>query len=259
MQTPEPVIRISIVSHGQADLVHALLNDIEDLEQGNRIQLILTLNLPEALPFADQAFSFPLHIIRNTQPKGFGANHNAAFRCAESSQEFEYFCVLNPDIRLTQAVLSQLLRSLASQPGAALVAPRVVDTQGMTENSARRLPTPLSILEKAFHFASGRELASEKSCDNPDWVAGMFMLFRAPAFASVDGFDTRYHLYYEDVDMCCRLQLAGYSIVLDSSVSVVHDARRSSHRQLRYLSWHLASMARFFTSRVFIQCRRLLK
>lgn len=256
---PEPVTRISIVSHGQADLVLALLNDIERMEQGNRIQLILTLNLPESLPFEGRPFSFPLHIIRNTQPKGFGANHNAAFRCAELEQDFEYFCVLNPDIRLTQAVLSPLTLTLAAQTGAALVAPRVVNAQGVTENSARRLPTPLGILAKAFHFLLARDFPSEKSCDNPDWVAGMFMLFRASAFASVDGFDPRYHLYYEDVDMCCRLHLSGNSIILDSSVSVIHDARRSSHRNLRYLRWHLASMARFFTSRVFIQCRRLLK
>lgn len=253
------MIRISIVSHGQADLVLALLNDIENLEQGNRIQLILTLNLPEILPFEGTPFSFPLHVIRNTRPKGFGANHNAAFRCAELNQDFEYFCVLNPDIRLTQAVLSPLVRALASQPGAALVAPRVVNNQGETENSARHLPTPLGILKKAFRLVFARELVREKTCDPPDWIAGMFMLFQAPAFASIDGFDPRYHLYYEDVDMCCRLQLAGYSIGLDSSVSVIHDARRSSHRKLRYLRWHLASMARFFTSRVFIQCRRLLK
>jgi GT2 family glycosyltransferase len=73
------------------------------------------------------------------------------------------------------------------------------------------------------------------------------MLFRSEAFADVGGFDERFFLYYEDVDICARLWNAGWKVVLQPSVSVVHDARRSSHRDLRYASLHARSMMLYFS------------
>jgi N-acetylglucosaminyl-diphospho-decaprenol L-rhamnosyltransferase len=67
-------------------------------------------------------------------------------------------------------------------------------------------------------------------------------------FRELRGFDERYFLYYEDVDLCRRLRKRGYEVVLVPSASAVHDARRESHRNLRHLSWHLASIARFLRS-----------
>jgi GT2 family glycosyltransferase len=79
----------------------------------------------------------------------------------------------------------------------------------------------------------------------------MFMLFKPDLFSAVDGFDERYHLYYEDVDICARLKIAGYRIMACPTVSVIHSARRESHRNLRYMKWHLQSMLRFFLSRTY--------
>jgi N-acetylglucosaminyl-diphospho-decaprenol L-rhamnosyltransferase len=79
-----------------------------------------------------------------------------------------------------------------------------------------------------------------------DWVAGMFMLFRSEAFRRVGGFDERYFLYYEDADICRRLRRIGHDVKLETGARATHAARRESHRNARYLSWHLASMLRFF-------------
>lgn len=77
------------------------------------------------------------------------------------------------------------------------------------------------------------------------------MLFRRDAFEAVGGFDERFHLYYEDVDLCARIRLSGKEVILCRSVEVIHDARRESHRNMRYFAWHLVSMLRFFMSRPF--------
>jgi GT2 family glycosyltransferase len=81
---------------------------------------------------------------------------------------------------------------------------------------------------------------------SPDWAAGMFLLFRSHDFRLLNGFDERFYLYYEDVDICTRAWNAGMIIVACPFVSVVHKARRESHRNLMFLSWHLKSMARYF-------------
>ena len=80
----------------------------------------------------------------------------------------------------------------------------------------------------------------------PEWVAGMFMLFRAERYAALSGFDEGFRLYYEDVDLCVRAWRAGFGVLTTPSVQVIHRAQRASRRKLQYLAWHLASMARYF-------------
>jgi hypothetical protein len=80
----------------------------------------------------------------------------------------------------------------------------------------------------------------------PEWVAGMFMMFRNSAYKKLNGFDEHFFLYYEDVDICVRAWKVGLKVLACPSVSVVHDARRESRRNIRYLWWHLTSMIRYF-------------
>jgi hypothetical protein len=84
---------------------------------------------------------------------------------------------------------------------------------------------------------------------SPDWVAGMFMLFRNELFREIGGFDERYFLYYEDVDLCFRLRQHGYDVVLVPDARAAHFAQRQSHRNPRYLLWHVRSLVRFLLSR----------
>jgi GT2 family glycosyltransferase len=77
----------------------------------------------------------------------------------------------------------------------------------------------------------------------------MFMLFRREVFERAGGFDERYFLYYEDVDLCRRLAALGYRVELVPAARVVYDARRRSRgRDFRHALWHLASMLRYFSS-----------
>jgi GT2 family glycosyltransferase len=248
LSATSPVISISIVSHLQAALIKDLLADIASHCHRYPLEVILTLNLPEELAFNPERFSFPVIVHRNTVPQGFAANQNQAF--AQSSGQF--FCVLNPDIRIQQDVFPALLTCLQTS-NVGVAAPLVMDDQGMLEDSARRFPTPLTILCKAFGGCKGSDYDVQSGTTHPDWVGGMFMLLRREVFAEAGGFDERYFMYYEDVNLCARLRLRGYEVNLCPDVSVVHLAQRHSHRSLRYMRWHLASMARFFCSASFLK------
>jgi len=239
-------ISISIVSHGQCGLVSQLLSDIERCCGNHSIEVLLTINLPEEIPFADKQYPFPLSIIRNSQPLGFGANHNQAFAQAVGA----FFCVMNPDIRFDRDPFQPLLQIL-QDTAVGVVAPLVMGEDGQIEDSARRFPTPLKILCKAIGGCKGSDYTVQAETVSPDWIGGMFMLFLHKTFANIRGFDERYFLYYEDVDLCARLQLSGYQVLLCAEAQVTHLARRDSHRQLKFLKWHVASMMRFFCSRSF--------
>ena len=85
----------------------------------------------------------------------------------------------------------------------------------------------------------------------PDWVAGMFMLFRKDFFKNINGFDQGYFLYYEDIDLCIRARKQKFEVVFVNSTFVYHDARRSSHKNLRFLIIHITSVVRFFSKHLF--------
>jgi GT2 family glycosyltransferase len=237
------IISISIVSHGQTALVKNLLDDLQRVNIASAIEVLLTLNtLDEQF---DEVFdySFPIRRIRNSRPLGFGANHNQAFGFASGG----YFCVLNPDVRLEVDPFPELIQCLANMM-VGISAPLVLDGDGKVDDSARRFPSPIMILSKILGFRLKSPYSVGQTNIYPDWVAGMFMLFRSETFEQINGFDERYFLYYEDVDICARLTNAGKSIALCPASKVTHLAQRTSHRNVKYLRWHVTSMLRFFLS-----------
>jgi N-acetylglucosaminyl-diphospho-decaprenol L-rhamnosyltransferase len=248
------MISISIVSHLQAHLLDALLRDLDRGRKNYPLEVLLTLNLPESLPFNTKDFSIPVIVHVNAVPKGFSANHNQAFKRSSG----QLFCVMNPDIRLNDEVFAALYACL-QDAAVGVAAPLVVGENGVVEDSARRFPTPLKILCKALGGCKDNDYKVNSQTVYPDWVAGMFMLFRREVFEKLGGFDERYFLYYEDVDLCARLRLCGYAVALCPAAKVVHHAQRSSHRSIKYMTWHLTSMLRFFFSRPFLNiCRQQL-
>jgi N-acetylglucosaminyl-diphospho-decaprenol L-rhamnosyltransferase len=236
------LISVSIVSHGHAELIARLFDDLR-VHKPKGIEVILTLNIEEALPFDPDSLPFSVKAIRNASPRGFATNHNAAFKVSGGN----FFCVLNPDIRVTTDPFLALVRELRN-PTVGAAAPLILDADGAIEDSARPFPTLSSLVGKALGVEPERYYEIGEESISPDWIGGMFMLLRRDAFAAVGGFDARYHLYYEDVDLCARLRLAGYDIRLVPSASAVHLARRQSRRDIRYSLWHLRSMIRYILS-----------
>jgi N-acetylglucosaminyl-diphospho-decaprenol L-rhamnosyltransferase len=233
-------IRLSLVSHGQATLANQFLADLAG--NASLAEIVATANCADDEPLRPPA-DVPCRVLTNPSPLGFAANHNQAFEGCTAP----YFCVANPDIRLQGDPFPALLRCM-DDPRVGVVAPLVLSPHGTVEDNARRFPTPLGLWRKARGIDDGRYplIPGQGKACSVEWAAGMFLLFRSAAFRSVKGFDDRFHLYYEDVDICARLWQSGWKVVCDPRVVVIHDARRASHHEPRYMVWHTASMARYF-------------
>ncbi len=243
-------ISLSVVSHGQPELLQRLLMSLQQ-HQPAAIELIITANLPNSLPrcldnLALCDLSFPIKLIHNTLPRGFAANHNAAFQHAQG----QWFCVLNPDIQFIHDPFPALLAQCVKTHKIGVIAPQIINAFGQLEDSARDFPTFWSLLKKAFAINPDRARLARQLLHNPtsevDWVAGMFLFIPRTVFNAVTGFDERYHLYYEDVDLCARIRQSGWQIMITSHATVVHHAQRHSHRHWRYFIWHVTSLLRFF-------------
>ncbi|WP_085310530.1 glycosyltransferase family 2 protein [Planktotalea arctica] len=232
------MITISVVSHGHGAMVVNLSARLLELPEVAR--LIVTLNIDEALNFPEDP---RLVLVRNAVPKGFGANHNAAFARCESA----LYCVVNPDIELLDNPFPVLMQGLLASE-TALAAPLVLDASGQIEDSWRRFPSPVSLVLKALSRDDGTyPEARESDIFAPDWIAGMFLLFKSFDYAQIGGFDERFFLYYEDVDICARLHAAGRGIIGCMGAQVVHKAQRASWQSWRYRRFHFTSLMRYFS------------
>jgi GT2 family glycosyltransferase len=232
-------VTLSVVSHGQNALVNQLLEDIARV-CADRVHVVVTENIADTVPLATP---LPVERIINDRIKGFGANQNAAFeRCRTP-----YFCVANPDIQLPADPFPPLLECLQDRQVAA-IGPLVRNRAGGVEDSARRFPTLGSLIRRALAGTQSPDYMPEHGRQVVDWVAGMFMVFRAEAYQRVGRFDEAYFLYYEDVDICRRLSRIGLRTVYEPRAEVIHDARRGSHRDLALTRHHAASMVRYLFS-----------
>ncbi|KDP87531.1 glycosyltransferase [Cupriavidus basilensis] len=236
-------ITFSIVSHGQSALLPPLLEQLQALSATMPMQVIVTENIPDSRPALRDCPGCPILWKVNSQPKGFGANHNAAFRDCRTP----LFMVLNPDVRFPPDTgLDALVAQISEHPGVA--GPRVLSPDGRVEDSARRVPGLLRLVLRRLRGVSEPDYGVGVPVQQVDWIAGMCMLFDSASFKAVGGFDERYHLYCEDIDVCLRLHRLGRSVAWVQSAQVIHDAQRQSHRDRRYLNWHVKSLARLMTS-----------
>lgn len=239
---------ISIVSHGHGAEVFQLVSTLDALCFETVGHVVLTINIPEPelLDLVKAGdWKFKLSVIQNPVPKGFGANHNAAFlKC-----DCEYFCVLNPDIILASDPFPALLGQFGDA-GIGCSFPVQLTESGQVQDYARTRPSPLALLSR--YAGSGRHKAPSR----PEWVNGAFMVFPIGIFQRLNGFDERYFMYCEDVDICLRLQNEGYRLG-QSAVMVTHSAHRNSRVNFRHLAWHVASLLRLWTSDSYRKFARL--
>ena len=243
--SPKPITG-SIVSHGQLALIRPLLEQLDRWSHATVDKVVLTINIPEADALEGlDGLRFTIERIENARPLGFGANHNQAFgRCATP-----WFLVLNPDIRLDADVLAPLVAQALPQSG--LLAPRIMEPGKSAPEQHRAIITPLEILM--------RRRPGYRRPPTPAWIPGLFMLFRAEAYARIHGFDERFFMYGEDFDICARIRLAGRGLQVAENLRARHDAQRASHSSRSHLVWHVTSLVKVWLSQAFWRYRRLVK
>lgn len=231
---------ISVVSHNSGELLRGLLKDLES-HPPTESELIITINTPENEDYLEILPPVPTIIIRNKKPLGFGSNHNQAFNHSSGT----VFIIVNPDIRIKNNPWIYLQNIAPSNFGA--YAPLVLSPKGTFEDSVRRYPTVTRLLKRVFlgRRSADYSVDSNSTPQNVEWAAGMFLAFNSTIYKKIGGFNTKYHMYYEDVDICKRLNEAGHPVIWTPGIQVIHDAQRASSRSVRHLIWHLRSTARF--------------
>lgn len=139
--------------------------------------------------------------------------------------------VANPDVQWGPGSIDALLEAAARWPRAATLGPLIRDPDGAVYPSARHLP---SLFRGGMHAVVGpvwrnnpwstayRQERLEPTERPVGWLSGSCLLVRREAFEQVGGFDERYFMYFEDVDLGDRLAKAGWQNVYVPTAEVLH-------------------------------------
>lgn len=184
---------------------------------------------------------------------GYGAAHNMAIHSAYC-ERFDAHLVLNTDIRFGRGVIDRMTEVLLSDPRIGQISPCIVSPDGKQQYVQRLLPTPLDVFGRRFLPAfmmrgrNRRYILAERDSGRPadiPYHQGSFMMFRMRALGEIGGFDERFFMYPEDIDITRRMH-RHYITLYYPHVTVVHDHRASSYKSLRMLWIHCRNMIRYF-------------
>lgn len=149
-------------------------------------------------------------VILRDRNCGFGASCNRGAR----EMDADYYFFLNPDTRINDmSLLDQLYAFMKQYPRVGIVAPKMLYMDGRVQETCRRFPsflTPLiqrtSLMKEKKTAAHRREFLMEDFGHHKrrlvDWVQGSAFMIDGKLFHELGGFDERYFMYYEDVDLC---------------------------------------------------------
>ncbi|WP_028936643.1 glycosyltransferase family 2 protein [Pseudonocardia spinosispora] len=199
-------------------------------------------------------------LLRIGENVGYGSGANRGV--AELGPEFGWIVVANPDVVWQPGSLDELIAAAERTPRAGALGPLIRGGDGAVYPSARLLPSlgrgighalfgkvwPANPWTRAYQ--QSETVVEERDAE---WLSGSCLLLRRTAFDSVSGFDSRYFMYFEDVDLGDRLARAGWRNRYVPSAEIVHTGGHATtaHAEVsaRMLAEHHRSAYRYLADR----------
>lgn len=185
---------------------------------------------------------------------GYGSGHNVAMK-KSIEDGAEYHIILNPDVYWKQDIVGELSKYMHSNEGCGLVMPKVLYPSGETQYLCKLIPTPLNLLVRRF-------IPIKKWRDKLDYnyemqwcgydkimevpiLSGCFMMIRCSVLKKTKGFDERFFMYAEDVDLCRRIGEVSQTIFYPK-VSIYHEYAKGSYHNGKLMRIHIKSLIKYF-------------
>jgi hypothetical protein len=229
-----------VVSHGHPrELAESL-----PLLRAQVDELVVIANVPGSVPDGVEA-------VHNERPLGFGSNVNRGVALTTA----ELVLSANPDAQPQPGAVAALRAFMEAHPRCGIAGPRMEFPDGSWQPSRRRFPTvtgtivrrtPLRlVVPQRHHFHLDEAPPSEPV--PADWMLGGFLLLRRAMLEELGGFDEKFRLYGEDIDLAYRAARAGWErwYVPQAVVRHEHKAETDKRWLTRRTLWHWAGVLRF--------------
>jgi N-acetylglucosaminyl-diphospho-decaprenol L-rhamnosyltransferase len=227
---PTPRLDVAIVNWNSGDLVRECIAALAEssIAAGLRVTVVDNASADGSADGLERP-GLAVEVLRNSRNRGFGAACNQAARQGDAP----FLLFLNPDTRVQPRTLEAALAVLAAPEHAStgILGVRLVDDAGRTQRTCARAPTPAGLLLRSAgldrvmpglvrpHFMTEWDHEDTRPVDQ---VMGAFLLIRRPLFERIGGFDERFFVYYEDVDLCDRARGAGARVLHFAGAAAWH-------------------------------------
>lgn len=223
-------ISLLVVSYNTCNLLRRCLASTSAAGAGLSVQIIVVDNASRDGSADMVAREFPeVVLLRSRINLGFAAANNRALERADG----RYVVLLNPDAELAPDALVRAIAFMDAHPAVGMAGGRLFDPLGHDQPSARCFPSLLNELLTLSGLAAryprsrlfgrfDRTWADPAAPAEVDWVPGAFAIMPSSAMRALGGFDERFFLYYEEVDLCRRLRHAGWQVWYRPEIKVYH-------------------------------------
>jgi GT2 family glycosyltransferase len=228
-------LSIIIINYNTDECLRQCLSSIINFTKNVEFEIIVVDNDSKNRGIEKLITEFPdVKFFFRKVNDGFGAGCNFGASRANG----KYLAFVNPDIILSNDILSVLVAKLKEDNKLAICSPMFVDSKGKIVFTFNYFPD--LIWEIYEFFGKGYEKRIEKllsvkeikeKTKNPyyvDWVTGACFVVKNEIFKKVNGFDDKFFLYYEDVELQCRVRKEGYEIAILPSCYVYHGVNSST-------------------------------
>jgi GT2 family glycosyltransferase len=218
----QPDVDVVIVNWNTGDDVAACVASLRGATGGRVARVVVVDNASTDGSVELLERCADVHLVRATQNLGFASGANLGAQRARS----RLVLFLNPDARVLPETIAVAADFLDAHPEFGIVGPLLVDGTGAWQPSAGRFNV-LSHLVLDTRVARRPPRRSRPV----DWIHGAFLLISRDLFRRLGGFDERFFMYGEDMDLCARARAAGYRTAIVPEARAVHYGNRSGDQR----------------------------
>ncbi len=226
-----PTISVIIVSYNVKQYLLHAIDTINASDYDGKIEIIVVDN--NSFDGSAKAISgnYPnIVVINNSENVGFGMAVNQA--TAEASGDF--LLILNPDTIVDEPTISVFADYLLDHKNVGMIGPKILNADGTLQPACKRsFPKPMVALPKLLGLSSmfpnskwaGKYNLTYLDPDeihSVDAISGSCMFVRKSIFNQVDGFDERFFMFGEDLDLCYKIKSLGYEIHYVPTAKIIH-------------------------------------
>ncbi|WP_298183007.1 glycosyltransferase family 2 protein [Saccharomonospora sp.] len=250
-------VAVVTVTYSPGETLERFLDTLEKATERD-VQVVLADNgSVDGVPERAAAERDNVRFVPTGGNLGYGGGANAGI--ASLGDDVGWIVIANPDLEWDTGSIDALLEVAQRWPKGGAFGPLIREPDGSVYPSARLLPSlgrgiGHAVLGKVWPrnpwTRSYRQETAAPTERTAGWLSGSCLLLRREAFDAVGGFDTRYFMYFEDVDLGDRLSRAGWFNVYAPTASVMHIGGQStSQASARMLAAHHASAYRYLADR----------